>query len=118
MEILKKDYIFDSTANNLVKKDFNVEGKTSILCRFLRPLWDMRGTDNTKARIDWNAWLAPYVELEGIKELMACIKYGQYPELYKIVKNLPEDTKQKAIRDNDLLEQKFKDWLHNDWKVI
>lgn len=117
-EIQREDYIFDPTANELVREDFNIEGKTSILCRFLSPLWDTRGTDNTKARLNWNIWLAPYQDLKGIKELRAAIKHGQYPELYKIVKNLPEETKQKAIRENPNLAERDIKWLSEDWGVL
>lgn len=112
-------YVFDAKGEEEVRKDFNVDiEKSTAICRFLAPGWVTGRGAVGRHRIYWLKVTEACKGLEGVDELHKAIRYGEYSEVYQIVKNLPKETMRKLVTENNNLVERDVTWLRDDWRVI
>ena len=117
LPITLSEYIFDTTADDLVKQDFNIEGKTTELCKCMMPEWDKTGQDNKRARVQWLVVTKEFDELKGMRAFRVAVRYGDYPEIYKAYKELPDETKKQGFWENKKLTERNL-WVSQYWDSL
>jgi len=84
-------------------------------CAYLTP--QHSGGDSVQERKYWIRKFIGYKNENGMRKVIASVKFGNAGEIVKAIDDLPEETKE-ILRVSKVLSDKDKNMLMNKWKVI